>query len=73
MSIYFLMLGIICDFVGTFMLGYTVLAVHWHIVKEHKLDNDVYRAIKKERVIGLSGLFLIALGFSLQMTFYFFV
>jgi hypothetical protein len=67
------MLGIVCDFVGTFMLGYTVLAVHWHIIKEHKLDNDVYKAIKKERVVGLSGLLLIAIGFLLQILFYFFV
>jgi hypothetical protein len=73
MSIYFLMLGILLDFVGTFMLGYTVLAVHWHIVKEHRLDRDVFRAIRKERVIGLCGLFLIATGFSIQMLFYWLV
>jgi len=73
MTIYLLLLGLLLDFVGTFMLGYTVLAVHWHIIKEHKLDNDVFRAIRKERIVGLAGLFLIALGFSLQMLFYYFV
>ena len=68
-----LVIGTTLDFIGTIMLGYTVLAVHWHIVKEHRLDQDVFRAIKKERIIGFSGLLLIAIGFLLQVYSYIFI
>jgi hypothetical protein len=67
-----LMTGLALDLVGTVMLGYTVLSVHDHIRKEHRLDDDVYQAIKRERVAGFSGLFLICLGMAMQISVYFF-
>lgn len=65
-----LLLGMTLDLVGTVMLGYTVLAVHAHIIKEHRLDGDVFEEMKKERNVAFAGLFLITLGYVLQMAFY---
>jgi hypothetical protein len=67
-----ILIGLILEFVGTIMLGYTVLAVHFRIGEDRKLDNAVFKAIKTERYAGVLGLILIAIGFVAQVTFYVF-
>jgi hypothetical protein len=69
----YMLIGIALDFLGTFMLGYTVLSVHARMAEEHKFDDAVYKAIKRERLAGFIGLFLIAIGFAIQASFYYFI
>lgn len=63
-------LGLTLDTLGKVLLGITVLMVHWHVLKEHKIDKDVLRAMKKERLMGVSGILLIVLGYVLQFWYH---
>ncbi|MCH8048823.1 hypothetical protein IIC44_01875 [Patescibacteria group bacterium] len=53
------------DVVGTLLLGYTVLRVHYRFRKEHQVDEKVFREMRREQHVGIFGLFLIALGYIL--------
>lgn len=37
------------------MVAYTALAVHMRARKEHKIDDTVFRAMKRESAIGIAG------------------
>lgn len=67
MSIEFV--GFTLDVVGKIMIAYTALAVHHRFRKEHKIDERVFRSMKREQVIGIAGITLIILGYLLQAPF----
>ena len=68
-----LIIGITIGTIGKVLLGVAVFRVHWHIAKEHKIDGDVIRAIKRERIITLLGVMGIIAGYVFEMLFYSFV
>ncbi len=55
------------DIFGTILLGVTVLGVHWHVVKEHKIDAKVLRFMKKERILGMIGITMIVTGYLIMI------
>ncbi len=55
------------DVIGKVLLGITVLSVHWHVVKEHKIDGDVFRAMKRERIYGFLGIAFIVLAYLIKI------
>ncbi len=57
----------IADYVGTVMVAYAALSVHHRILHEHKIDNMVYRIMRKEQVTGLIGVVLITAAFVLRL------
>lgn len=59
--------GLTIDTLGKVLLGITVLMVHRHVLKEHKIDADVLRAMKREQALGASGILLIVMGYILQL------
>lgn len=61
------LLGFILDVIGKVMVAYTAIAVHRHFFKEHKIDETVFNAMKREQVIGVVGIILIVIGFFLQL------
>lgn len=56
--------------IGKLILGIAVLRVHAYIIKEHKIDGVVLRAMKRERYITALGILLIVVGYVLEMLFY---
>lgn len=62
-------IGLILDTLGKLLLGITVLMVHWHVFKEHKIDVDVLRIMKWERIFGVLGILFI-IGGSILMAIY---
>lgn len=62
-------IGLTLDTLGKVMLGITVLMVHWHVLKEQKIDVDVLRTMKREQVLGVLGILLIISG-SILMAIY---
>ncbi len=60
-------IGLTIDTAGKILLGITVLMVHWHVLKEHKIDADVIRTMKREQILGVSGILLIIAGYLLQL------
>lgn len=63
-------IGLVLDTTGKILIGLAVLMVHRHIFKEHKIDVDVLRAMRKEWVVTLSGIFFIVIGAILQLIFH---
>ncbi len=66
-----LLLGITCGTLGKLVLGIAVLRVHVYILREHKIDNVVLRALKREQIVTLIGLALIVIGYALEIAFYY--
>ena len=63
-------IGLVLDTTGKVFIGLAVLMVHRHIFKEHKVDAEVLRAMRKELVLTLSGILLIIIGAILQLLFH---
>lgn len=55
------------DLIGKIMVAYTALAVHHRVRKEHKIDQDVFRAMRREQFIGAMGIVLMILGYLLHV------
>jgi hypothetical protein len=60
-------LPITLEFLGTLLIGLSVLRVHTHLSKEKKIDQHIINDIKKEKKLTIIGLILIALGFILEI------
>ena len=63
-------LGLTLDTLGKVLLGITVLMVHRYVLKEHKIDGDVLRGMKREQAFGILGILLIVVGYILQLLFH---
>lgn len=56
-------ISLVLEFIGTMIIGLTILRVHLRLSYEHKIDKFVIEDIKKEKTITIIGLILITLGF----------
>ncbi len=65
-----LMWGITLGTVGKLILGIAVLRVHVYILREHKIDQVVLNALKREQYVTLFGLLLIVAGYLCEILFY---
>lgn len=63
-------IGITLDVVGTTLIAYTVLRVHYRVGKEHRIDEYVTKEMRRERSLGLLGVALILIGYAIQLTSY---
>lgn len=61
------LLGFTLDVIGKVMIAFTALMVHHRFRKEHKVDESVFRIMRREQVIGMIGIILIVIGFVLQL------
>lgn len=64
MSIEFI--GFTLDVIGKIMVAYTAIAVHRRVWREHKIDEAVFRAMRREQIVGVIGIVLIVIGYLLQ-------
>jgi hypothetical protein len=62
-----LFLSLTFSYTGKALLGITVINVHSHIVKEHKIDPRVLTYMRKEKVFGVTGVLFITLGYILEL------
>jgi len=60
-------IGFILTTTGEILLGAIVLIIHWHILKEHKINESVLKQMKQEQFLGIFAILSIALGFLLQV------
>lgn len=65
MSIEFL--GFTLDVIGKVMVAFTAIMVHRRFRKEHKVDERVFRSMRREQLLGIIGISLIIIGFILQI------
>ena len=55
------------DLVGKIMIFYTAIAVHYRVRKEHKIDKNVFRAMRREQGIGVLGIVLIVVAYLIRL------
>lgn len=67
---FFLYAGLTLGTLGKLILGMAVIRVHTRIFQEHKIDNVVLHAIEREKYFTAFGIFLIIVGFILEIAFY---
>ncbi len=60
-------LGRTFDVVGKIMIAFTAIMVHHRFLKEHKVDNRVFKTMRREQVIGILGVIIMVFGFVLEM------
>ncbi len=61
------LLGHTLDLIGKILVSYTAIAVHYRYRKEHKMDDYVFKMMKREQVIGVFGIALLILGYLLEI------
>lgn len=65
-----LIAGLTISTIGKVLLAIAVIRVHWHIFKEHRIDEDVISTIKKERKISIVAIAFLIVGFLIEVMFY---
>ncbi|MBI2136763.1 hypothetical protein HYU06_06855 [Candidatus Woesearchaeota archaeon] len=55
--------GATFDVVGKILIAITVLLVHRHVIKGHKIDKSVLKEMKREQVLGTLGIIFIISGY----------
>ena len=60
-------LALTFEFVGTVLIAYAALRVHFRFLSEHKVDEKVFNSMKRELRFGILGVVLIAVGYVLQI------
>ena len=63
-------IGLVLDTTGKVFIGLAVLMVHRHVFREHKIDADVLRTMRKEWALTLAGILLIVVGAVLQLIYH---
>lgn len=59
--------GFSLDVMGKVLVAFMALRVHHRVWQEHKIDSAVFKAMRKERVVGMVGIGLILAGYLLQV------
>jgi UPF0716 family protein affecting phage T7 exclusion len=62
-----LIIGITLDVIGTILIAYTVLQVHYRMRKERAIDSRVIHEMRKERAMSIAGIMLIIVGYIFQV------
>jgi len=52
---------------GEIIIAYTVISVHHRVMKEHKIDSQVFKTMHKEQKIALLGISLIVIGYIINI------
>lgn len=60
-------IGFTLGTIGKLMIGFTAIMVHYRFRKEHKIDAAVFRSMKREQVVAIIGIFLIMIGYFMEL------
>lgn len=55
------------DLIGKIMVACTAIAVHGHVRREQKIDSAVFRAMKKEKIVGIGGIVFMIFGYIIHL------
>lgn len=61
-------LALTLDIIGKIMVAYTALAVHTRVRKERKIDDTVFKAMKRESTIGIAGIIFMIAGYIIHIS-----
>jgi len=55
------------DTVGTLFIAWAALSVHHKVLNDHKIDSEVYRRMKREQILGITGIIFVIVGYLLNV------
>jgi len=61
------LIGFTLDVIGKILVSYTVIVVHYRFWKEHKVNEEVFATMQRERTMAILGVILIIIGYLLQI------
>jgi len=61
-------IGYTLQTIGEILIAFTVLKVHQRMLKEHRIDESVFKIIKMEQLVGVFGIIFIVLGYVVTIT-----
>lgn len=61
------MIGRTLEILGEVIIGYIVIRVHSRVMKEARIDKAVLNEMRKEKIIGSTGVALIVIGYALEL------
>lgn len=64
---YIAFVGHTLNVIGEILVAFTVIAVHQRVSAERKIDEKVFRVMRRERKVAIWGILLIALGYVIQI------
>ncbi|HBB56796.1 TPA: hypothetical protein DEW47_03065 [Patescibacteria group bacterium] len=64
--------GFTIGLIGKIMVAFTAIAVHHRFLKEHKVDEGVFKTMKREQFVGILGVILMIIGYFLEIPSRFF-
>ena len=66
-------IALTCDLVGTLLIAYAALSVHHRFRHEHKVDESIFKAMRREQRLALIGASLLVIGYGAFVYLEFFV
>ena len=64
-------IGSTFEVLGSVFVAFAALRVHHRVLNEHSIDEQVFRVMKREQVVGITGVILIVLGYSIDTYLFF--
>ncbi len=55
------------DIIGSVFIAYAALRVHHRVLAEHQVDDKVFKSMKREQKIGITGAVLIVAGYIVEL------
>jgi len=65
----YLFLSETIEMLGHLLIAYTVIMVHYRFRKEHKVDMKVFREMRREQIIGVTGVIFLLAGYFVKIIF----
>ena len=60
-------IGFTLGAIGKIMIGFTAIMVHYRVRKEHRIDAAVLKSMRREQMVGITGIALIVIGYFLEL------
>lgn len=60
-------IGRTLDVIGKIMVAFTAIMVHHRFLEEHKVDEQVFKTMKREQRLALFGVIFMVVGFVIEM------
>ena len=61
-------IGLTFQTIGEIFIAFTVLKVHHRVLREHRIDDSVFKVMKFEQLLGVFGIIFIVIGYVLMIT-----
>ena len=61
------LIAITLNALGEIFIGWAALRVHHRVLYEHRIDQRVFKAMKREQKLGITGILFIAISYFMKV------